>query len=125
MGKGRHLSIRAFVLGVALLALISWCMVRESVKQTEARYRLAELARLEDEVQKRLDQLRAVEQELRSSTRLANVIREKKMQFVVIGSTSPQAPNGLVRRPGQVLEEGLPEHHLEKLADLDVATVGK
>ncbi len=119
------MSIRAFVLGVALLALVSWCMVRESVKQTEARYHLAELIRQEDEVQKRLDQLRAVEQELRSSTRLANVIREKKMQFVVIGSAQPQAPNGLPRRPGQVLEDKLSENHIAELADLDVATVGQ
>ncbi len=100
------MSIRAFVLGVVLLAAVGWCMVQESVKQTRARYDLAELARKESEARQRLDCLRAEEQELRSPARLAALVREKRMNFVALGSAMPSdAAVARSRRPGEVLDD--------------------
>ncbi|MCD8349190.1 MAG: hypothetical protein LUC93_01080 [Planctomycetaceae bacterium] len=98
--------IRGFVLGVVLLAAVGWCMVQESIKQTQARYELAELARREDDVKKRLDKLRAKEQELRSPTRLASLVREHRLNLVALGTTEPlPAPFRTGRKPGQIMDE--------------------
>lgn len=102
------MNIRGFVLGVILLALVGWCMVQETVKQTQARYELAELSRVEEEAGKRLAVLRTEEQELRSPARLAALVREKGMTFVSLGSAMPAALDELAaaRRPGEVFEDG-------------------
>ena len=71
---------------------------------------MAELARREDDIKKDLEKLRAVEQGLRSPARLAAVVREKKMDLVVLGSAKPEAQatagGKAPRRPGEVLDEG-------------------
>lgn len=102
------MSIRGFVLGVVLLAVVGWCMVQESIKQTQARYELAELIRREEAARDRLARLRTEEQELRSPTRLAAMVRDKRLKLVVLGSAKPvvsDSPALAVRRPGEVLEE--------------------
>ncbi len=71
------------------MAAVGWCMVQESVKQTQARYDLADLARDENAARQRLDSLRAEEQELRSPARLAALVREKHLKFVALGSAVP------------------------------------
>ena len=105
--EGASLSIRGFVLGVVLLALVGWCMVQESFKQTQARYRLAELSRYEDEAKKQLAKLRAKEEELRSPAHLARLVREKRLDVVALGRAMPeQAPVATAaRRPGEVLDD--------------------
>lgn len=103
--------IRGYVLGVILLALVGWCMVQESIKQTQSRYRLAELSRRESDVKKRLDKLRAKEGTLRSPARLAMLIRDKKMDLVALGSVQPSSSSWeenkkeTLRKPGEVLDE--------------------
>lgn len=110
-GEGNILSIRGFVLGVMLLAAVGWCMVQESVKQTQARYELAELNRREQAAKQRLERLRTEEQELRSPGRLAAIVREKQLKLVVLGSAKPvhtmQAvvPGTVARKPGEVLDD--------------------
>lgn len=107
------MSIRAFVLGVVLLALVGWCMVQESIMQTQSRYRLAELARREDELRKRLAKLRTAEESLKRPARLTALIRERKMELVSLGSAEPTANvargrngnAGDTRLPGEVLDE--------------------
>jgi hypothetical protein len=105
-GKERHLNIRGFVLGVILLAAVGWCMVQETVKQTQARYELAELARVEEESRRRLAILRTEEQELRSPARLAALVREKRLSLVSLGSAMPDGPDAASgRRPGEILDD--------------------
>lgn len=113
-GKGDTVSIRAFILGVVLLALVGWCMVQESIAQTQARYRLAELARREDELRKRLAKLRTAEESLKRPARLTALIRERKMDLVSLGSAEPRVAEaagakggaaGHPRLPGEVLDE--------------------
>ncbi|MCL2000106.1 MAG: hypothetical protein FWG74_01610 [Planctomycetes bacterium] len=107
------MSIRGFVLGVILLALVAWCMVRETFKQTRARYELAGLSRRENELKNGLEKLRAREESLRSPVRLAAMVQEKKLPLVFLSSArpSPSAANDRqvvqARRPGTVLDEEL------------------
>ena len=77
--------IRGFILGVFLLALVGWCVVFETMKQTQARYALAEAARNEDEVKKRLEKLRAAEEGLMRPARLAAVARDLKLDVANLG----------------------------------------
>lgn len=105
------MTIRAFVLGVILLAVVGWCMVQESYKQTHARYRLAELARKEDDMRKNLKKLQAEEEGLRSPSRLASLIREKKMNLVVLRTSLPADP---VRNMGRLAEQRLPGDVLDE-----------
>lgn len=104
--------IHGYVLGVILLAAVGWCMVQESIKQTSARYTLAELARKEDDAKKRLEKLRTTEEALRSPARLAMLVRERKLDLVALGSAKPQpavadgrARTAANRKPGEVLDE--------------------
>ena len=84
-------------------------MVQESIRQTQARYRLAELAVREKEVKKNLENLRAEEQALRSPARLAMLAREKGLPGLALGRAAPEAADwegrGLSRRPGDVLDK--------------------
>lgn len=124
LGKGRLLSIRGYVLGVALLAVVGWCMIQESVKQTQARYELAELIRREEAAKLRLDKLRTHEQELRSPARLASLVRDKRLKLVVLGSAKPVAPESsvAVRQPGEVSDA---EKILDANGRVDVASAGQ
>lgn len=120
------MKIRGFVLGVILLAAVGWCMVQESIKQTQARYELAELAKREDDVKKRLVKLRAQEQELRSPTRLAALVREQRLNLVALGTTDPlPAPFRTDRKPGQVMDEVAERQPAEADAPWDVASAGQ
>lgn len=121
-GKEPLLSIRAFVLGVVLLAAVGWCMVQESVRQTQARYDLAELAREEVEARQRLESLRTEEQELRSPARLAALVREKRLKFVALGSAMPENVDvASGRRPGEVLDDV----QVETREPVQMASVGQ
>lgn len=121
VGKGNPLSIRGFVLGVVLLALVGLCILQESFKQTQARYRLAELDRHENELKKKLDQLRTREGELRSPMRLRALAHEKCPDFIALGSVTPQPmAQSQKRRPGEVLDEPRREPARE---DVDMASV--
>lgn len=104
------MGIRGFVLGVALLAAVGWCMVQESIRQTQARYELAELIRREDDMLKRLERLRTEEGTLRSPARLAALVRERKMDLVALGSREPRArgDGAAIRAPGGILDDGYP-----------------
>lgn len=98
--------VRAFVLGVALLAIVGVCTVRETNRQIQARYELEQLTRREDEAKKRLARLRADEQALRSPARLARLVREKRMELYALSHSVPEvAGAGKARRPGEVLED--------------------
>ncbi len=105
------MSIHGFVLGVILLALVGWCMVQESFKQTRSRYELADLARREEEVRDSLAKLRAEEEALRSPARLATLVRERKLPLVSLGSALPEPLEAKARSaarsrlPGVVLDE--------------------
>lgn len=117
------MSIHGFVLGVALLALVGWCMVEESFKQTQARYKLAELAKREDELKKRLGVLRAKEEEMRSPVRLAALIREQKLDLISLGTVKPARADEMAeRRPGEIFDELTGEG---AAPDVDVASVGQ
>lgn len=103
--------IRGFVLGVALLALVGWCMIQESIKQTRARYELAEIARRESEIGNSLEKLRAEEDSLRSPARLAALIKEKNLRLRFLGTAVPPGFDETAfrnRRPGAVLDEDFP-----------------
>ena len=116
------MNIQGFVLGVVLLAAVGWCMVQESVKQTQARYQLADLARSEEEARHRLEKLRAEEQEMRSPARLAALVREKKMKLVALGSAMPdEAGLASGRRPGEVLDEDIGA----RARQVDMASAGQ
>jgi len=102
------MTIRGFILGTVLLALIGWCMVQESVSQTRARYKLAELARREAELKERLARLKAEEDSLRSPARLAKRIENERLQLYVLRSAPPESARvamGTGRKPGEVLDE--------------------
>lgn len=110
-----------------LLAAVGWCMVQESVKQTQARYELAELLRKEQAAKQRLERLRTEEQELRSPGRLTALVRDKRLKLVVLGSAKPVVPDlANVRRPGEILDDsgmdGLEDIGLEPV---DMASVGQ
>ncbi len=103
--------VRVFVLGVALLALVGICTVRETNRQIQARYELEQLARRADEAEKRLARLRADEQTLRSPANLAKIVRAKGMNLYALAHVLPGAPAAGrkarrqdARRPGEVLE---------------------
>lgn len=97
-----------------MIAAVGWCMVEETVAQTRARYRLAELAQHEGEVRKRLEKLRTQEQALRSPVRLARLVREHRMQLVSLGSARPESHSDSgERRPGQVLDNSYIETERE------------
>ena len=114
------MSIRGFVLGVVLIAVVGWCMVEETVAQTRARYRLAEMAQREDEVRKRLAKLQTQEEALRSPVRLARLVREHKMQLVSLGSARPDSgAKAAERRPGEVLDNSYIE------AERELASLGQ
>lgn len=118
-----------------MLAVVGWCMVQETIKQTQARYTLAELVRREEAAKQRLDRLRAVEHELRSPARLSAFVREKRLKLVVLGSAKPvyvQSPtlSGLrqgeamyaARRPGETMDERKAENN-ENGDAVDMASV--
>lgn len=112
------MGIRGFILGVMLLALTGWCMIQETFKQTQARYKLAEISRREDAAHKRLETLHAEEQSLRSPAHLTKAIRENKMRLASLSASMPEVntPAALAssRRPGQILgqQPGQPVHTL-------------
>ena len=98
--------LRGFVLGVVLLAAIGVCTVMETSKQTQARYRLDELNRREDEMKKQLARLHTEEQKLRAPSRLVRLARQNHSDLVSLVSAAPDvAENSARRRPGQVLDE--------------------
>jgi cell division protein FtsB len=98
--------VRAFVLGMVLLAIVGVCTVRETNKQIQARYELEQLTRREDEAKKRLARLRTDEQALRSPARLAKLVRDKRLDVYALPHAAPAvAKAGKERRPGEVLEE--------------------
>lgn len=116
--------IRGFVLGVALLASVGWCTVQECIKQTRARYRLAELARREDESEKRLERLRAREATLRSPARLAAFVRKNGSGLVALGPLPPadsrlyagaKAPG---RQPGEVRDADFARSREDETVDV-------
>ncbi|MCC8166565.1 MAG: hypothetical protein LIQ31_10540 [Planctomycetes bacterium] len=117
------MKIRGFVLGVILLALVGWCMIFESVKQTEARYKLADLARQEEDMKRTLARLRTKEQELRSPVRLAEIIREQRMPLVALGSVLPTERVNHERRPGLTVEDDLARKERIFAEDTDVASI--
>lgn len=100
------MNIHGFVLGVSLLALVGLCMLQESFKQTQARYKLAELTRREDEMKKRLGFLRTQEEEMRSPPRLRLLAQQKCPHLVALGSATPEpiAASGR-RRPGEIEDD--------------------
>ena len=99
------MKIRGFVLGVVLLALVGWCMVQESFKQTQARYKLAELSSSEDEAKKRIGRLHTKEQELRSPARLLSLAHEHQLRLISLGYINTAKPaDNEERRPGEVLD---------------------
>jgi hypothetical protein len=101
-------------------------MVQEAIKQTQARYELAELARREDEVKKRLDKLRAREQELRSPARLASLVRERRLNLVAMGTTEPlPAPSRTGRKPGEAMDETAKRQEAGSDGSRDVASAGQ
>lgn len=105
------------------MALVGWCMVEESFKQTQARYQLAELAKKEDEMKKRLGVLRAKEEELRSPARLAALIRARKLDMVALGSIGNVAQETAAqRRPGEVVDDPTADRSDR---DVNVASVGQ
>lgn len=100
--------MRGFVLGVFLLALVGWCMVHETMKQTQARYALADAAQKESEIAKRLEKLRAKEESLKQPSRLATLAKELKLDVINLAvmpaddspSTVRTAAKTNTRRPG-------------------------
>lgn len=105
--------IRAFIFGVLLLAFVGWCIVHETMKQTRARYELAEAARREAELAQRLEKLRAKELGLLQPGRLSNMARVMNLDVVALG-TKPgpgmESREGggrmaVQRRPGEVADE--------------------
>ena len=104
------MGIRSFVLGAILLASVGFCMVQESIMQTQARYKLAELTRREKDMQKHLAKLKTQEENLRRPTRLVELARKGNMDLVSLGTIAPKSParDGMasaVRLPGEVLDE--------------------
>lgn len=116
------MSIRGFVLGVVLLALVGLCILQESFKQTQARYRLAELTRNESEIKKRIGMLRTQEEELRSPLHLSVLARNTCPDLVALGSATPlPMAQGPKRRPGEVLDDP----RMPVREDVDMASVGQ
>lgn len=119
--------IQGYVLGVVLLAVVGWCMVQETIAQTQARYRLADLSRREEEVRKRLEKLQAKEESLRSPARLAMLVREKKMNLVALGSVQPESPSWASmqretgRRPGEVLDADFTASRIQEVEEVNLA----
>lgn len=117
--------MRGFILGVFLLALVGWCMVHETMKQTHARYELAESARREAEMAKRLEKLLAYEESLKQPARLAAMARELKLDVVNLVAIGPDAkalPAGYGvsrRKPGETYEPEAGEGGDASLAALD------
>jgi hypothetical protein len=87
---------------VLLLALVGWCVVHETMKQTQARYALAEAARTEEELLKRLEKLKAREESLLQPARLAAIAKELKLEVANLG-TVPPADNA---RPRSAMAAG-------------------
>ena len=110
------MSIKGFVLGVALLALVGWCMIHESVRQKQSRYRMAELAQRQDAIERTLEHLRVREDELRASHRLHALLRKHKLKLTQLGTAEPRGyAKDLVgaRRPGQILDVSYVRAHHE------------
>lgn len=100
------LNVRGFVLGVVLLALVGWCIVQESISQTQLRYKLAELTRREGDIRRTLEKLDAEEEGLRSPDRLARLSRERRMDLIVLTRAAPDGAEWAGgRRPGDVLDD--------------------
>lgn len=104
--------VRAFVLGVILLALVGVCTVRETNRQIQARYALEGLARRADEAEKLLARLRAEEQSLRSPARLAELVRDRRLSLYALAHSMPEVARAgkarrapQERRPGEVIDE--------------------
>ena len=104
--------MRAFVLGVALVAAAGWCMVQETIKQVRARYELAELANREKEMRETVKRLGAEEDSLRSPARIAALARETRLKLVSLMSSVPEPPDWdggeAGRKPGAVLDRHYP-----------------
>lgn len=102
--------IRGFILGVSLLALVGWCMVFESIKQTRARYTLAEIDRRETELKQRLEKLKAREESLLQPARLSILARELKLDAASLGVVPPPESElggkAVLRRPGDFFHSG-------------------
>ena len=81
--------IRGFILGVLLLVLVGWCVVSETMKQTQARYALAEAARSEEELLKNLEKLKAREENLLQPARLVALAKELKLDVANLVTVPP------------------------------------
>ncbi len=109
--------MRGFVLGVFLLALVGWCMVHETMKQTQARYALAEAAKKESDLAKRLEKLHAKEESLKQPMRLATLAKELKLDVINLAVMPADDSTGSVhtaaktekRRPGDFYDTGFAE----------------
>ncbi len=96
--------MKAFVLGVALLAIVGVCTVREASRQLQARYELEELQRREKEMETRLARLHTDEQALRAPARLAKIVREQRLDLYALSGEAHAARTGAARKPGEVLD---------------------
>ncbi len=118
--------IRAFILGVLLLALVGWCMVFETMKQTQARYILAEVQRQEEEMEKRLEKLRAKEESLMQPARLASLAKQLNLDLVNLATLPPEKVETVAsagkRRPGDFQEMQLLD--AANSCDVQMASVG-
>jgi hypothetical protein len=109
--------MRGFVLGVFLLALVGWCMVHETMKQTQARYALAEAAQKESELAKGLEKLRVKEESLKQPSRLATLAKELKLDVINLAVMPADDSSASVRtaaktdtrRPGDFHDAGFAE----------------
>lgn len=72
-------------------------MVHETMKQTQARYALAEAAQKESELAKRLEKLRAQEESLKQPSRLATLARELKLDVINLAVMPADDSTGSVR----------------------------
>lgn len=90
-------------------------MVHESIKQTRARYTLAEMARKESDMRKRLEKLRAHEESLLQPPRLSAMAKELSLDVASLGTVPPEESGrggkaASRRRPGEYADpdEGKP-----------------
>lgn len=93
------------------MALVGWCMVHETIRQTRSRYELAEIARQETEIKKRLEKLRAHEESLLQPARLATFAKELKLDLTNIAIMPDENPKPVGtaaarRKPGEFYQPG-------------------
>ena len=74
--------IRTFILFMMLLAVLGLATVQEAAKQTRIRYRLAELAREEEQMRARVAKLAAEEARLSEPKRLERLAAEQGLRLI-------------------------------------------